>query len=62
MFRPPSAASSKRVASRARAAWYNRSRGAADVKLAHERPAGQQRVIMKIHPIVHAKAAAARGR
>jgi len=53
MFRPPSAVSSKRVASRARAAWFNRSRGAPSVKLAHARPAGQQRVIIKLKPVVH---------
>ena len=57
IFRPPSAASSKRVSARARAAWYNRSRGAGAVKLKHERPAGCQRVVVKIHPKVHAKAA-----
>jgi type IV secretory pathway VirD2 relaxase len=53
LFRPPSAASSKRVAARQRAAWFNRSRGAPKVKLAHERPAGQQKVIIKLRPIVH---------
>ena len=61
MFRPPSAVSSKRVAARARAAWYNRSRGAGAVKLKHERPAGSQRVAVKIHPKVHAKAAGGAG-
>ena len=61
IFRPPSAASSKRVAARARAAWYNRSRGAGAVKLKHERPTGSQRVIVKIHPKVHAKAAGGAG-
>ena len=54
IFRPPSAVSSKRVAARQRAAWFNRSRGAPTVKLAHERPAGQQKVIIKLRPIVHA--------
>jgi len=54
LFRPPSAAGSKRLASRQRAAWYNRARGAPNVKLAHERPAGQQRVIIKLKPVVHA--------
>jgi type IV secretory pathway VirD2 relaxase len=54
LFRPPSAASSKRVASRQRAAWFNRSRGAPAVKLAQKRPAGQQRVIIKLKPVVHA--------
>ncbi len=39
---------------RARAAWYNRSRGAGRVKLKAGRPAGGQRVIVKIHPKVHA--------
>jgi type IV secretory pathway VirD2 relaxase len=53
LFRPPSAVSSKRVASRQRAAWFNRSRGAPNVKLAHARPAGQQKVIIKLRPIVH---------
>ncbi len=53
MFRPPSAASSKRVTDRARAAWFNRSRGAPNVKLTHARPAGQQRVIIKLKPVVH---------
>ncbi|MEZ5962185.1 MAG: DUF3363 domain-containing protein [Hyphomonadaceae bacterium] len=53
MFRPPSAVSSKRVAARARAAWFNRTRGAGNVKLAHTRPAGQQRVIIKLKPVVH---------
>ena len=54
LFRPPSAVSSKRVAKRQRAAWYNRARGAPNVKLAHERPAGQQRVIIKLKPVAHA--------
>jgi type IV secretory pathway VirD2 relaxase len=53
LFRPPSAVSSKRVAARQRAAWFSRSRGAPKVKLAHERPAGQQKVIIKLRPIVH---------
>ncbi len=53
LFRPPSAASSKRVASRQRAAWFNRPRGAPNVKLAHVRPASQQRVIIKLKPVVH---------
>jgi type IV secretory pathway VirD2 relaxase len=56
LFRPPSAASSKRVAARKRAAWFNRSRGAPNVRLAHVRPAGQQRVIIKLKPVVHAAA------
>jgi type IV secretory pathway VirD2 relaxase len=56
LFRPPSATTSKRVASRQRAAWFNRSRGAPAVKLTHARPAGQQRVIIKLKPVVHAKA------
>lgn len=54
LFRPPSAVNSKRVAKRQRAAWYNRARGAPSVKLSHERPAGQQRVIIKLKPVVHA--------
>jgi type IV secretory pathway VirD2 relaxase len=53
-FHPPSAVGSKRTASRQRAAWYNRSRGAPNVKLGHERPAGQQRVIIKLKPVIHA--------
>ena len=61
IFRPPSAAGSKRVAKRARTAWYNRSRGAGAVKLKHERPAGSQRVTVIIHPKVHAKAAGGAG-
>lgn len=40
---------------RARAAWFNRQRGAGGVKLKVERPAGSQRVIVKIKPVVHAK-------
>jgi hypothetical protein len=44
IFRSAIRRSSKRVAARARAAWYNRSRGAGAVKLKHERPAGSQRV------------------
>jgi type IV secretory pathway VirD2 relaxase len=56
LFRPPSAVSSKRVAARQRAAWFNRSRGAPTVKLTHERSAGQQRVIIKLKPVVHASA------
>ena len=40
---------------RARAAWFNRQRGAGHVKLEVERPAGSQRVIVKINPVVHAK-------
>jgi type IV secretory pathway VirD2 relaxase len=40
---------------RARAAWFNRTRGAGKVKLAVERPAGSQRVIVKIKPVVHAR-------
>ncbi|MFT3728627.1 MAG: DUF3363 domain-containing protein [Terricaulis sp.] len=54
LFRPPSAVRSKRVAGRQRAAWYNRARGAPGVKLAHERAAGQQRVIIKLKPVAHA--------
>jgi type IV secretory pathway VirD2 relaxase len=54
LFRPPSAVSSKRVAARQRAAWLNRSRGAPTVKLTHARSAGQQRVIIKLKPVVHA--------
>lgn len=40
---------------RARAAWFNRARGAGKVKLAVQRPAGSQRVIVKVHPRVHSK-------
>ncbi len=40
---------------RARAAWFNRTRGAGTVKLATPRDAASQRVIVKIKPIVHAK-------
>jgi type IV secretory pathway VirD2 relaxase len=55
LFRPPSATSSKRVAARQRMAWFNRSRGAPAVKLAPPpRPAGQQRVIIKLKPVTHA--------
>ncbi|MGQ0532572.1 MAG: hypothetical protein ACT4OF_07765 [Caulobacteraceae bacterium] len=61
MFRPPSAVSSKRVAARARAAWFDRSRGAGNVKLAHARPAGQQRVIIKLKPVVHGATAGGAG-
>lgn len=61
MFRPPSAASSNRVAARSRAAWFNRSRGAPNVKLAHVRPAGQQRVIIKLKPVVHGAVAGGAG-
>ncbi len=56
LYRPPSAASSKRVAARERAARFNRSRGAPTVKLTHERSPGQQRVIIKLKPVVHASA------
>lgn len=51
LFRPPSAASSKRVAARQRAAWYNRKRGAPSPKLTPPRPPSQQRVIIKIQPV-----------
>ncbi|HYD88281.1 MAG TPA: DUF3363 domain-containing protein [Vitreimonas sp.] len=61
LFRPPSAVSSKRVAARARAAWFNRSRGAGSVKLKHDRPAGSQRVMVKIHPKVHGRLAGGAG-
>jgi type IV secretory pathway VirD2 relaxase len=40
---------------RARAAWFNRSTGAGRVKLASERPAGRQRVIVKARVVNHAK-------
>jgi type IV secretory pathway VirD2 relaxase len=39
---------------RARTAWFNRQRGAGSVKLKVERPAGSQRVIVKLKPVVHA--------
>lgn len=41
---------------RARAAWFTRKTGAGNIKLAHERPAGRQRVIVKARVVVHAKA------
>jgi type IV secretory pathway VirD2 relaxase len=40
---------------RARAAWYNRQRGAGRVKLKVERPAASQHVAVIIHPKLHAK-------
>lgn len=40
---------------RDRAAWFNRKTGAGAVKLAPERPAGSQRVIVKTRVVVHAK-------
>lgn len=40
---------------RQRAAWFNRARGQGGVKLKVERPAGSQRVIVKIKPVVHAR-------
>jgi len=40
---------------RARAAWYNRPRGAGSVKLVKPRAAGSQRVIVKLKPVVHAR-------
>nr|WP_281720804.1 DUF3363 domain-containing protein [Nitrosomonas nitrosa] len=40
---------------RTRPAWFNRQRGAGGVKLKVERPAGGQRVIVKIKPVVHAR-------
>jgi len=46
---------------RARAAWFNRTTGAGVVKLAAERPAGSQRVIVKARVVVHATAAAKGG-
>lgn len=46
---------------RARAAWYNRQRGAGRVKLKVERPAGSQHVVVIIHPKVHAKVAGGAG-
>lgn len=46
---------------RARAAWFNRTTGAGKVKLAHERPAGSQRVIVKARVVVHAKAGGGAG-
>jgi type IV secretory pathway VirD2 relaxase len=46
----------KRGNERKRAAWFNRKTGAGKVKLAHERPAGSQRVIVKARVVVHAKA------
>ena len=47
---------------RARAGWFNRTTGAGAVKLAAERPAGSQRVIVKARVVVHATAAAKRHR
>lgn len=46
---------------RARAAWFTRKTGAGKVKLAHERPSGRQRVIVKARVVVHAKAGGAAG-
>jgi type IV secretory pathway VirD2 relaxase len=46
---------------RARAAWFTRKTGAGKVKLAHERPAGRQRVIVKARVVVHAKASGGAG-
>ncbi len=46
---------------RARAAWFTRQTGAGSVKLAPERPAGSQRVIIKARVVVHAKAAGGAG-
>ncbi|MBL8537951.1 MAG: DUF3363 domain-containing protein [Hyphomonadaceae bacterium] len=39
---------------RSRTAWFNRPTGAGNVKLAHERPEGSQRVIVKARVVVHA--------
>ena len=48
---------------RARAAWFNRARGAGKVKLAAQRPAGSQRVIVKFKPVrACARSAVARQR
>jgi type IV secretory pathway VirD2 relaxase len=46
---------------RARAAWFTRKTGAGNIKLAHERPAGSQRVIVKARVVVHAKAGGGAG-
>ncbi|NDC60128.1 MAG: type VI secretion protein, partial [Alphaproteobacteria bacterium] len=46
---------------RDRAAWFNRRTGAGAVKLAPERPAGSQRVIVKTRVVVHAKVAGGGG-
>jgi type IV secretory pathway VirD2 relaxase len=52
MFPTPSAASSKRVSQRKRAAWYNRKRGAPNVKPpTPPRPSGSQKVMVKIIPM-----------
>jgi type IV secretory pathway VirD2 relaxase len=52
MFPTPSAASSKRVSQRKRAAWYNRKRGAPNVKApSPARPSGSQKVMVKIIPV-----------
>lgn len=40
---------------RTRAAWFTRKTGAGKIKLAHERPPGSQRVIVKARVVVHAK-------
>jgi type IV secretory pathway VirD2 relaxase len=48
---PPDA--SKRVAARQRAGWFNRSRGAPPVRLAHQRRPGQQRVVVKLKSVAH---------
>src|SRR5689334_5160096 len=53
-FRPAPATAPKRAAARQRAAWFNRSRGAPSVRLAFERPAGRQRVIIKVKRVAHA--------
>jgi len=55
MFPTPSAAGSKRVSARKRAAWYNRKRGAPNVKPpSPQRPSGSQKVMVKIKPVTHA--------
>jgi hypothetical protein len=46
---------------RQRAAWFNRARGQGGVKLKVERPAGSQRVIVKIKPVVHTRVGGDRG-
>jgi type IV secretory pathway VirD2 relaxase len=54
MFPTPSAASSKRVTARKRAAWFNRKRGAPNVKPpSPQRRSGSQKVMVKIKPVTH---------
>ncbi|UPT63305.1 MAG: DUF3363 domain-containing protein [Hyphomonadaceae bacterium JAD_PAG50586_4] len=54
MFPTPSAASSKRVSARERATWFNRKRGAPNVKPpSPQRPSGSQKVMIKIKPVTH---------